>query len=225
LKFIEEKIAEAKEEENEKEVELLEEFVKFSDTYTEEVEEEPHWGFDFYERYRLPYKRAEGVDPDREKIINNRSLVVGIGYADKKIMIPGDIEVGGWEEALKDKKLQDVVGETNFFVASHHGHKSGFTKKILEHSGKPDIFIISARAGDESVDSAYSKSENSNGYRIEGETEKSHSVSTRNRGRSIKITINEDGTSSLALFKASDNLNENQQRLRGRRTRRAMAAW
>jgi len=225
LTFIEEKIAEAKEDEDDAKLDILEEFLKFSDAYTEDVDVEPDWGFDLYERYQLPYNRAEKVDADREKIINNRSFVIGIGYAGKKIVIPGDIEVGGWDEALDDKNLQDVIAETNFFVASHHGHKSGFTKKILDHSGKPDIFIISARSGDESIDSAYSDSHNSNGYRITGDARKSHSVSTRKRDRSIEITFNEDGTSSIELFKADDNLNENQQRLRQRRTRRTTSGW
>lgn len=226
LKYIEEKIAEAKEDEDNEQIEVLETFLKFSDSYTEDVDHVPDWGFDYYDRYQLPFNKAEEVDSDREKIINNRSFIIGIEYAGQKIMIPGDIEVGGWEEALKSKKLQEVLSGTTFFVTSHHGHKSGFTKKILDHSGKPDIFIISARSGDDSIDSSYGKSENSNGYKITGEKEKSHQVSTqRDGGKSIQITISENGSSSIELFDADDNLNDNQARLRKRRTRKATSGW
>jgi len=157
---------------------------------------------------------------------NNRSFIIGIKYAGKKIMVPGDIEVDGWEEVLSDKKLQTVLAGTNFFVASHHGHKSGFTKKILDHSGKPDIFILSVRSNDDSVDSAYGNSENSNGFRIDGDKEKSHRVSTqRDGGRSIQIIIKENGFSSMKLIRAEDNLNENQRRIRKRRTKQTTANW
>ena len=225
MKYLDEKISEAKKKGDTSKTKILEDFKKFSDKFIEEAEETPDWGFEFYRRYQLPFSTAEEVDSDREKIINNRSYIIGISYAGKKILIPGDIEAPGWEEVLDDEDLQEVLADTNFFVASHHGHKSGFTSKILDHSGRPDIFIISARSGDESIDSAYGKSENSKGYRITGDKEKSHSVSTRRREKSIEITVNEDGTSAITLLDTPDNLNENQARLRDRRTGKATAGW
>lgn len=226
LKFLEEKINEAKEERDDKKVDDIQKFLDFSDQYTEDVDEAPDWGFDFFDRYQLPYRRAENANAGRENIINNRSFIIGLEYAGKKIMIPGDIEVEGWEEALSDRKLQNILAGTSFFIASHHGHKSGFTRAILDHSGKPDIFVISAKSGDQHIDSSYGNSDNSKGYRLVGETTKSHSVSTRRNGlRSFRITVNEDGSSMMERFTAANNLNANQRRLRKRRTKRATSNW
>ena len=226
LKFLEEKINEAKESGDERRVEEIQAFLDFSEGYTEDVDTEPDWGFDYYDRYQLPYSRAEKANSGREHIINNRSFIIGIEYAGKKILVPGDMEVEGWEEALNDKKLKEVLSGTNFFVAAHHGHKSGFTKSLLDYTGKPDIFVLSVRSSDDSVDSAYGKSENSNGYLIDGDKTKSHRVSTqRDGGRSIQITVKEDGSSSITLIQAKDNLNENQKRLRKRRTKQTTANW
>ena len=226
LKFLEEKMNEAKEKGDSKQIDDIQKFLDFSNDYSQDVDKTPDWGFDSYERYQLPYSRAEKVSSGRENIINNRSYIVSVGYAGKKIMVPGDMEVDGWEEALGDTKLKSVLSETDFFVASHHGHKSGFTKKILDKSGKPDIFIISAKSGDQHIDSSYGDSTNSNGYRLVGDTTKSHSVSTRRNGfRSFRITINEDGTSKMERFETEDNLNENQQKRRKRRTKQATAGW
>ena len=164
LKFLEEKVNEAKEEGDDKKVDDIQKFLDFSGEYTEDVDEAPDWGFDFFNRYQLPYRRAEKANAGRENIINNRSFIVGVEYAGKKIMIPGDMKVEGWEKALSDKKCQDVLSDTNFFTASHHGHKSGFTEAILDHSGKPEIFVISAKSGDRHIDSSYGNSDNSKGY-------------------------------------------------------------
>lgn len=226
LAFLEEKINEAKEDGDDKKVDDIQKFLDFSEEYTDDVDEAPDWGFDSFERYQLPYRRAENVSAGRENIINNRSVIVGIEYAGKKIMIPGDMEVEGWAEGLDDKRLRDVLSDTSFFIASHHGHKSGFTKAILDHSGKPEVFVISAKSGDQHIDSAYGNSENSKGYLLVGDTTKSHSVSTRRNGfRSFRITVNEDGTSFMERFTTDENLNANQQRLRRRRTKRATSNW
>jgi len=70
LEFLEEKINEAKESGDERQVEEIQTFLDFSETYTEDVETEPDWGFDYYDRYQLPYSRAEEVNSGREHIIN-----------------------------------------------------------------------------------------------------------------------------------------------------------
>jgi len=225
MKFLDEKIQEAKKRGDTECVKVLEQFKKFSGDYTEDVKQKPDWGFGFYERFQLPFDKAEAVNANRNKIINNRSNVLGISYAGKKILIPGDIEVEAWQEALKDKCLQRVVAKTTFFVASPHGHKSGFTSEILDHSGKPDLFIVSARSGDEDVDTSYSKAENSNGYVVAGRNCKSHMLSTREEKKTIRIRIKVDGSTEVSLIDTPDNLNENQARLRARKTHRAALSW
>ena len=170
-------------------------------------------------------KEAKEVSADRNKTINNRSFIIGIKYAGKKILIPGDIEVEGWEKAIASTRIKKILKGTNFFVASHHGHKSGFTTKVLEYTGTPDIYIVSAKSGDESVDGAYSKKENSKGYLVSGDQKKAKMISTRDRKKSIKITIGEKGDNSIGLVETPDNLSKQQRKKLSRRSRKIMKKW
>lgn len=212
LKFIDEMIDEmikdgAKGAEGRRKLQALRKFKKFCAAYTED-DTTVDWGFEL-STHQLSYSDADDVSDGSSHLINNRSYVIAIEFAGKKILIPGDIEAEGWEKALENENFQKLVAGTDFFVASHHGHKSGFTKKVLEHSGKPDIFIVSAGQGGAQIDKSYSKSENSNGYLIDGDIVKSHSVSTCGRGKSIEITVRDDGTSRIRLLEAKDNLSAN----------------
>ncbi|GAF71075.1 unnamed protein product, partial [marine sediment metagenome] len=90
--------------------------------------------------------------------------------------------------------------------------------------GTPDIYIVSARSGDERVDSSYSNKEYSNGYKIEGDSRKSRMVSTRERGKSIEITIWDDGSDQIRLLETKDNLRTAQAALRAKHTERKLKA-
>jgi hypothetical protein len=70
---------------------------------------------------------------------------------------------------------------------------------------------VSERTRDESVDTSYSKPENSKGYKIKGENR--YMISTRHDG-SIKIIIRSNGFTSVEFIDCKDNLNENQQERR-----------
>ena len=206
-------------------VDILRKFVAFQSKFTEDVKESPDWGFDLFKSRQITYKAATDVSEDPDKIINNRSYVTVIGYAGKKILLPGDIEVDAWLKFLDKSSNSTLVAGTTFFVASHHGHKSGFSKAILDHTGKPKLFIVSAKSGDKDVDSAYSDSKNSEGYTVSGDKDKSHMISTRERKRSIQLTITEDGTTNIQLLKADDNLKDAQASKRDKRTERMMKKW
>jgi len=225
IKFLDDKIRECEKKGKKKKAEVLRTFKKFSDEYDQDVKKQPDWGFDEFKTYQLSLADAENINEDREKVINNRSFLIGIKYAGSKILIPGDMEADAWKKAFDSERFEDVVEGTNFFVASHHGHKSGFTSEILDYSGKPDIYIVSAKSGDESVDTSYSKEENSNGYRISGRGYKSHMVSTREEQKSIEIAILEDGSSSINLVHAQENLSEIQASLRVKKKERLTKAW
>jgi len=225
LKFVDEKIKEeAKTDEQKRKQKALKAFKKLSADYTEEGTS-PNWGFDFLRTRQLPYaaaKRASG--DDRDKIINNRSFITTVGYAGKRILLPGDMLAEGWSEVLGDKSFTDMLKDIDFFVASHHGHESGFAKEVIDRTGRPDIFIISARRGDKSVCDSYSSATYAKGYRIEGEKERSRSVSTRKRQRSIEITIWDDGSSRIRLLEAKNNLTASQAGLRAKHTDRKIKA-
>lgn len=222
IKFIDQKIKEKPTDESTK---ILRDFKTFQSKYTEDIDKEVDWGFDYYYSKSLSLEDAQSVSSSDDKIINNRSYLTVIGYAGKKLLFPGDIEIEGWEKALIYKSTKDSLKGTNFFVASHHGHKSGFTSKIIEATGKPELFIVSAKTGDDSVDSSYSKDEYCKSYLIKGDKEKTKMVSTRERNASIKIIILEDGSTEVSLVETKDNLNRDQKKILERRTNKMLGAW
>jgi metal-dependent hydrolase (beta-lactamase superfamily II) len=220
LKFIDEKISEGGDDPS---VEVLKDFKKFQAQYNQDVEKPVEWGFDFFDDRSISFADAKKISEDPDKIINNRSLLVGIQYAGKKILIPGDIEEEGWEEAFGYKSIRAILAGTNFFVASHHGHRSGRHPDMLRYTGKPDIYIISARWGDDDTDyQFYSNPENSRGYALLGDRERKHMISTKAAEQSIRIEIDEYGNTMMYLINTPDNLNDNQRRLRARRTGNAI---
>jgi len=222
LPFIEKKIETEKDERNKT---ILVNFKNFQADYSEEVERDVDWGFDLFKHFQVPYTDAEEASAGAEKLINNRSYIVVVQFAGKKILFPGDIEVEGWKKAFDYSPFKKIVKDTNFFIASHHGHKSGFTSEILEYTGIPDIFVVSAKSGDEAIDSSYSKPELSNGYLVQGEGSKSRMISTREKGNSIKITIDEYGGNSMSWIDTPDNLDDHQRKLLNRRTKRILRGW
>jgi hypothetical protein len=224
LKFIDEKIEEEKEGSSQQKV--LKQFKKFQSSYTLDVEKKVDWGFDFFKHSQISYKDAEDISKDRDKIINNRSYITSIEYAGRKILFPGDIETAGWDKAFNSSYLLDILEGTDFFVTSHHGRQSGCNSDMLDYTGKPYIYIVSARARDEGTYySFYSRRENSYGYFVSGDSEPSRVISTKRRSRSIKIIIDEKGRTAIIPIVTPDNLTKNQQRLAKRRTKMIVGGW
>ncbi len=87
------------------------------------------------------------------------------------------------------------------------------------------MYIVTAKRGDIHRDTTYSKEEYSRGIKIDGDNKISRMVSTRERNRTIKITINERGESMVSLIDTPDNINENQARLLRRRKKRVLKSW
>jgi beta-lactamase superfamily II metal-dependent hydrolase len=222
LNFIDQKI---KTEKNDQRKTVLEKFKSFQANYTEKVEEKINWGFDFYKYAQVSYSDAKEISLGNDNLINNRSFITAIEFAGKKILFPGDIEIEGWKKAFENAEIKKILANTNFFVASHHGHKSGFTCEILEYTGKPHIYIVSAISEDQHIDTSYSNKEFSKGYVVEGEQSKSRMISTRHRQNSIKIVINEDGSTTISIIDTPDNLNKNQARILARRNKKLLRKW
>lgn len=222
MKYIDQKIEKKPNDESTK---ILRDFKAFQSKYTEDIEKDVDWGFDHYSSKNLNFEDAHEVSISEDKIINNRSFLTVIGYAGRKILFPGDIEVEGWEKALTYSSIKESLKGSNFFISSHHGHKSGFASKIIEITGKPELFIVSAKTGDESIDSSYSKDEYCKGYLIKGDREKSKMVSTRERNSSVKIVIYDNGSTEVSLIDAKDNLNKDQRKILDRRTNKILSNW
>lgn len=222
MKYVDQKI---KAKPNEESTKILRDFKAFQSKYTENIEKDVEWGFDYLSSKNLSLEDATEVSSSDDQTINNRSFLTVVGYAGKKILFPGDIEVEGWEKALTYKSIKESLKGIIFFIASHHGHKSGFTSKIIDVTGNPDLFIVSAKTRDDSVDSSYSKDEYCNGYLIKGDKEKTKMVSTRERDASIKIVIYENGSTEVSLIETKDNLNKDQKKILERKTNKILSAW
>ncbi len=222
MKYVDQKIESKPNDESTK---ILRDFKAFQSKYTEDIEKDVEWGFNCLSSKNLSLEDAKEVSSSEDNIINNRSFLTVIGYAGEKILFLGDIEVEGWEKALTYKSIKESLKGINFFVASHHGHKSGFTSKVIDVTGKPELFIVSAKTGDDSIDSSYSKDEYCKGYLIKGDKEKTKMVSTRERSASIKIIIFEDGSTEVSLVETKENLNRDQKKILERRTNKMLSAW
>ncbi|MGU9963325.1 MAG: ComEC/Rec2 family competence protein [Candidatus Halichondribacter symbioticus] len=73
---------------------------------------------------------------------NNLSVVTFVRYGKFTILFPGDLQVAGWKELLKDRNFQDDLNKVNILVASHHGREDGYCEDVFEYCN-PELIIIS----------------------------------------------------------------------------------
>ncbi|BAY87907.1 beta-lactamase domain protein (plasmid) [Calothrix parasitica NIES-267] len=56
---------------------------------------------------------------------NNISVVNFVNNGYEKFLIPGDLEVKGWQGLLRDPNFCKELKDVTVFIASHHGRKKG----------------------------------------------------------------------------------------------------
>ena len=95
---------------------VMKKLKEFSDRYDQKITSDVDWGFDFFEYGQISLSDAKNVSSSDDKIINNRSYIIGVGYAGKKILFPGDIEVEGWACAFENSNIVSILKNTNFFM-------------------------------------------------------------------------------------------------------------
>jgi beta-lactamase superfamily II metal-dependent hydrolase len=178
----------------------LDTYSDWQETYNQPVPTPPEWGMILKHIYLTP---EDAKKIDENKYINNSSIPVFIEYKGSKITFPGDLEEKGWLELLRHDGFKTLLKGTSFFVTSHHGHSSGYCKEIYDCMGKPHFNIVSAHAGDESVDPAYSKAENAIGVQYNNQTR--YMFSTRKDG-TIILEVDENGNCTYWLKNFPDNL-------------------
>jgi beta-lactamase superfamily II metal-dependent hydrolase len=75
---------------------------------------------------------------------NNLSLVVILKAHGLTICFPGDMEVSGWENLLRNPAFVEAMGAVNVLVASHHGRENGCSGQLFSRTGlNPAIVVIS----------------------------------------------------------------------------------
>lgn len=190
--------------EDQEEYENLDAFSEWQESYNQNVEHWPDWGMELkYLENNTYLTPSEAKNLDEAKFVNNSSIVVAVKYKGWKIVFPGDLEKLAWLKLLENQNFKDLIKDTSFFVAPHHGHSSAYCKEIFENTGKPHFNIVSAHKRDESVDSAYSSSDNAKG--VEHNDETRYMLSTRKDG-SIVIEVDENGKATFDVLKLDDNI-------------------
>lgn len=78
---------------------------------------------------------------------NNLSLVAILQISGMRTVFPGDLETAGWTQLLNNADFRRDLNGVNFFVASHHGRRSGFTPEIFAGGlPKPHLCLVSDKA-------------------------------------------------------------------------------
>lgn len=73
---------------------------------------------------------------------NSLSLVTFIHYGIIRMIFPGDLTVAAWRALLNNHDFVRLLGETNIFMASHHGRTDGYCTEVFRYC-TPEIIIIS----------------------------------------------------------------------------------
>ncbi|WP_296934736.1 hypothetical protein [uncultured Marinobacter sp.] len=73
---------------------------------------------------------------------NNISLVTFLTVHGTKFLIPGDLEVQGWEALLERPEFGAELADVDVFIASHHGRESGYCPEVFSHC-TPSVVVIS----------------------------------------------------------------------------------
>lgn len=178
--------------------ENLDAYSDWREEYNPTSNPKPDYGMQFSYFYLTP---DEAKKTDELKFVNNSSIVTvatvkGTLYSEK-FLFGGDMETAGWEALLKkDAGFEKAVRGTDFFIVSHHGHKSGFSEELYKAMGRrPILNIVSIHKGDEKIDSRYSKSEYALG--IGPEDDPRRCLTTRHDG-SITVRVGLDGRYSVS---------------------------
>ncbi len=59
---------------------------------------------------------------------NDLSLLVFMQMNGLSVVLPGDLEIGGWTALLKNQEICKRLSGVSVFVASHHGRENGYCK-------------------------------------------------------------------------------------------------
>jgi beta-lactamase superfamily II metal-dependent hydrolase len=190
------------------EYEKLDIYAAWQNTYNGTPVTLPVYGMDI-KWFCLTPDEAKKID--EAKFINNSSMVVvatvtgtkGDKFTEK-FLFGGDVETAGWEALLaKNNGFKEAVKNTDFFIPSHHGHKSGFSQALFDAMGKsPILNIVSIHNNDEHIDEHYKLEGYASGTKINGETRRQ--LTTRCDG-TITIHVTDEGKYWVGLENIPDN--------------------
>lgn len=180
--------------------ECLDKYFELSDRYKDKVDDKdnprkPNWGDGCAFKY-FKNDLEDGVV--NNSTINNLSLVTFITFGKDVVLYGGDMEESGWEDMLGSDRFKALLKKTTIYIASHHGHESGFSAKLFEHF-EPKLTIVPAgkKQDWDVTDKYYDKTE---GMVVtkDGE-EKTRKVVTTRKDDNIHITLYDDTEPTVEL--------------------------
>jgi len=173
---------------------------KFCKAYTSPATILPDWAFST-KSFQIPFDKLSddslfGISSFK----NNSSLVYLLEFGGIRVMFCGDMEKEGWVWLLKNDAsfLQEMSKGIDILIASHHGHKSGYSNELMKVMGDPKLTIISKGTETGALRKvAPQYSAKSTGLDVKNlstkSVEKKYSVSTRANGR-IYLDFKIDGS-------------------------------
>ncbi|NNF05444.1 MAG: MBL fold metallo-hydrolase [Candidatus Eisenbacteria bacterium] len=87
----------------------------------------------FQNRYEPPYGFTDS---------NNLSLVTFVRCGPHKIIFPGDLEVAGWKQLLRNRAFVNELQGVTIFMASHHGRLNGYCEDVMDLCPQLDVVIF-----------------------------------------------------------------------------------
>ena len=187
--------------ESEADYDNLDHYSVWQETYSDPAPA-VNWGMDI-KYFRLTPGQAQALGGNW---VNNSGIVVVVTITGtkfrEKFVFGADVETDGFIELLKSQAFRQAVAGADFYIASHHGHSSGFSTELYAAMGKPILNLISVTNGDEHVDPRYASSDYALGTKVDGEER--YSLTTRTDG-SIFIDVNDEGRFYVHVHDLDDN--------------------
>lgn len=176
----------------------LDRYFKLSNSYTKDVEPEESpqnkdWGEGCtFKCFNNKYSESGEVDGST---VNNLSVVTFIEFGTDVVLYGGDMEEDGWKEILGKDGFKELLKKTTIYIASHHGHKSGYYADMFEYF-KPKLTIISGNKRDGDDDATGKYGEKTEGVNVDGKDKK---ILTTHEDGHIHITLYDDGDLKVKL--------------------------
>jgi beta-lactamase superfamily II metal-dependent hydrolase len=148
------------------------------------------------------YQNSYGVFTDT----NNLSLVTFVKYGNFTILFPGDLEIAGWKELLKNPNFRNDLSKVTVFVASHHGRENGCCSEVFQFCQPQAVIISDAGKQHATQETCQWYAYQATGCKTIGQVQRKV-FTTRNDGH---ITINTD----LSHWKIATESERNSQLLR-----------
>jgi beta-lactamase superfamily II metal-dependent hydrolase len=119
---------------------------------------------------------------------NNLSMLVELKALGTKFIFTGDLEKSGWLRLISRTDVQQALGLTDVFFASHHGRENGCCDDVFKHC-KPRFVVISDKV------KGYQTQETTNYY-----LDRARGGTFRGNSSRYVLTTRSDGNMRFRMF-------------------------